>query len=138
MSLSTGTTTGSPVGVVSDTSLLEEAAGFAVKELHRRLKGENAKKLPDHVLKDYVKALSSFTERADAKEQEALAADAEFELLESLGGLPPARAAELVVGEMTRLDGLREACAARLEELVGEEEALRLLAQSAGRRTKEE
>jgi len=85
-----------------------------------------------------VKALSSFTERADAKEQEALAADAEFELLESLGGLPPARAAELVVGEMTRLDGLREACAARLEELVGEEEALRLLAQSAGRRTKEE
>jgi hypothetical protein len=111
---------------------LEEAAKFAVDELYRRLHPENVGSLPDHVLKDYVKVLWQFTERADLKEREAREKSEEgFSLLESLDGLPADRAAELIVEESDRLANLHVTYVARLEELVGEDEALRLLTQQA-------
>jgi hypothetical protein len=111
---------------------LEEAAKFAVDELYRRLHPDNVKELPDHVLKDYVKVLWQFTERADTKEREARALSEEgFNLLESLDGLPADRAAELIVEETDRLATLHETYVSNLQSLVGEDEAYRMLLEYA-------
>jgi FMN phosphatase YigB (HAD superfamily) len=103
-----------------------------VDELYRRLHPDNVGSLPDHVLKDYVKVLWQFTERADTKEREAREKSEEgFSLLESLDGLPADRAAELIVGETDRLAKLHETYVARLQVLVGEDEAYQLLLEYA-------
>jgi len=80
------------------------------------------------VLKDYVKALAAFVDRADARAaDEAVADELRFNLLDSLGGLPPERAADILVEETRRLARQHGAYVERLIGLVGNDEAIERL-----------
>jgi hypothetical protein len=65
------------------------------------------------------------------EEAAKFAVDELYRRLHPDNGLPADRAAELIVEESDRLANLHVTYVARLEELVGEDEALRLLTQQA-------
>jgi hypothetical protein len=86
------------------------------------------RELPDHVLKDYVRALAEFIERADEQKKQAEHDRASaFVLLDELKNLPAERAAQLLADEVARLGGLHDVHASSLVDLVGEERAVELL-----------